>query len=77
MPTDSEILRRDIQRGHLCPECRQTFLALADVGTRCPNCGTTWQSFRELFEAVRTEMAWPEDSWDSWLAGNPDYKEGL
>ncbi len=36
-------------------------------------CGFTWQSFRELFESVRVEMAWPEDSWDSWLAGNPDY----
>ncbi len=29
-------------------------------------CGFTWQSFRELFESVRTAMAWPEDSW---LAG--------
>ncbi len=36
-------------------------------------CGFTWHSFRELFESVRTAMAWPEDSW---LAGGAWIRSG-
>ncbi len=36
-------------------------------------CGFTWHSFRELFESVRTAMAWPEDSW---LAGGEWLRDG-